>query len=248
MRERVYKTIEIADDGDIISRIYDWFMMIVIVISLIPIAIKNTNSIINIVDTSTAFIFIVDYLLRISTADFKLKKGVKSFLIYPFTFMAIIDLLSIAPSLLAVSPAFRVLKVLRLLRTFRVFRVFKVIRYSKSIAIIIEVIKKQREPLMVVGGFAVGYILVSALVIFSIEPDAFPSFFDAVYWATVSLTTVGYGDIYAVSTAGKIITMISALCGVAIVALPTGIITAGYMEEVNLRRNSNEDVKDERGK
>ena len=65
---------------------------------------------------------------------------------------------------------------------------------------------------------------------FNIEPDTFSTFFDALYWATVSLTTVGYGDIYAVSYAGKIITMLSALMGIAIVALPAGIITAGYME------------------
>ena len=65
------------------------------------------------------------------------------------------------------------------------------------------------------------------------EPDSFGSFFDAVYWATVSLTTVGYGDIYPVSTLGRIITMISSVFGIAIVALPAGIITAGYMNEIN---------------
>ena len=74
---------------------------------------------------------------------------------------------------------------------------------------------------------------ISALIVFNIEPDTFSTFFDALYWATVSLTTVGYGDIYAVSYAGKIITMLSALMGIAIVALPAGIITAGYMDELN---------------
>ena len=74
------------------------------------------------------------------------------------------------------------------------------------------------------------YIFVSALVIFNVEADSFNTFFDAIYWATVSLTTVGYGDIYPVTTAGRIITMISSLFGIAVVALPAGIITAGYME------------------
>ena len=78
-----------------------------------------------------------------------------------------------------------------------------------------------------------GYIFVTALVMFNIEPDTFNSFFDAIYWATVSLTTVGYGDIYATSGIGKILTMISSLFGIAIVALPAGIITAGYMSEIN---------------
>jgi len=155
--------------------------------------------------------------------------------------MAIIDLLAILPSLIAVNGALRTLKIFRLLRTLRVFRVFKAIRYSKSISIIIEVFKKQKESLIVVGALAVGYILVSALVVISVEPETFPTFFDAVYWATVSLTTVGYGDIYAVSTAGKIITMISSIFGIAIVALPAGIITAGFMDELNNRKNNKND-------
>lgn len=86
---------------------------------------------------------------------------------------------------------------------------------------------------------AIGYILITALIMFNIEPDTFKDFFDAIYWATVSLTTVGYGDIYAVSDVGKVITMISPLFGIAIVALPAGIITAGYMEEIK-RNNFND--------
>ena len=85
---------------------------------------------------------------------------------------------------------------------------------------------------MIVGLLALGYIFISALIIFNVEPSIFPNFFDALYWATISLTTVGYGDIYAVSTTGKIITMISSFLGIAIVALPAGIITAGYMKEI----------------
>ena len=98
--------------------------------------------------------------------------------------------------------------------------------------IIAAVFRKQKRSLTAVGGLAVGYIFLSALVVFNIEPETFNSFFDALYWATVSLTTVGYGDIYTVSIIGKSITMISAILGVAIVALPAGIITAGYMSEI----------------
>ena len=75
--------------------------------------------------------------------------------------------------------------------------------------------------------------MISALVIFSVEPDSFNTYFDAVYWATVSLTTVGYGDIYPVSVMGRLIAMISSVLGIAIVALPSGIITAGYMAELS---------------
>ena len=75
----------------------------------------------------------------------------------------------------------------------------------------------------------------SALVIFNVEPQTFDNFFEAIYWATVSLTTVGYGDIYPTSDIGRIITMISSVFGIAIVALPAGIITAGYMDEISTK-------------
>lgn len=96
-----------------------------------------------------------------------------------------------------------------------------------------SVFKKQRRALLCVGTLAIAYILVSALVIYNVEPDSFDTFFSAVYWATVSLTTVGYGDIYPITTIGRIVTMISALFGIAIVALPAGIITAGYINEIS---------------
>ena len=87
-----------------------------------------------------------------------------------------------------------------------------------------------------------GYIFVTALVMFNIEPDTFNSFFDAIYWATISLTTVGYGDVYATTSIGKFITMVSAILGIAIVALPAGIIIAGYQDELN-EMKSNEGEK-----
>ncbi len=97
----------------------------------------------------------------------------------------------------------------------------------------VNVFKKQKDSLIAVGAFAIGYIIVSALIIFNAEPETFPTMFDAIYWATISLTTVGYGDVFAVSNIGKIITMISAVLGIAIVALPAGIIMSGYQEEIN---------------
>lgn len=156
-----------------------------------------------------------------------------SFLIYPLTPMAIIDLLSILPSLTVLNNGFKLFKIFRLFRTFKIFKIFKGIRYSKSVVMIINIFKKQKQALLTVCFIAFGYILISALVIFNVEPETFNSYFDAVYWATISLTTVGYGDIYAVSTIGKIITMISSIFGIAIVALPAGIITAGMMEQIN---------------
>lgn len=234
MRKRIYEIIEVSKDNDLVSKIYDIFMMVVIFASLIPLAFKEQTTVFLWLDKITVMIFIVDYLLRLITADYKLNsKGKAAILIYPFTPMAIIDLLSILPSMTILNSGFKLLKIFRLLRTFRVFRVFKAVRYSKNIMLILSVLKRQKDSLLVVLWLAVAYVLVSALVIFNVEPQTFDSFFDAVYWATISLTTMGYGDIYPVSTAGQVITMLSSVLGIAIVALPACIITTGYMEEVN---------------
>lgn len=115
----------------------------------------------------------------------------------------------------------------------KVLRIFKIMRYSKSFQIISHVISNSKDSLVAVYILAVGYILISTLIIFNVKPDTFDTFFDAVYWTTVSLTTVGYGDIYPVSTLGRIITMISSVFGIAIVALPAGIIAVGYMNELH---------------
>ena len=233
MRKRIFEIIEISHEGDKASTFYDVLMMITIIVSLIPLAFKESNTGFTVIDIVTVAIFILDYVLRFITADYKLEDpSAKSFVIYPFTPMAIIDLVSILPSLGAGIPMLRMLKIIRLLRAARVLRVLKAARYSRSLMIIVDVLKESRSALTAVGTLAVVYILISALVIFNVEPDTFNNFFDAVYWATVSLTTVGYGDIYPVTAVGKIISMISSLFGIAIVALPAGIITAGYMEKL----------------
>jgi voltage-gated potassium channel Kch len=146
--------------------------------------------------------------------------------------MAIIDLLSILPSINMINKGFKALKTIRLIRTFRVLRIFKSFRYSKNIQIILQVEKNSKKALIAVLYLAIGYIFVCTLIIFNVEPDSFNTFFDAIYWATISLTTVGYGDIYPITTLGRIITMVSSFMGIAIVALPASIITAGYMKEI----------------
>ena len=226
MRNRLYSLL----NGD--GRAAMWYgrvMTILIVASLLPLCFKGSSPILETIEYACVLVFIVDYLARWATADLKIGKGALSFLIYPFTPMAIIDLLSILPVFNALNDALRTLRVLRL---FRALRAFKLIRYSKSASAIAAVFEKQREALLAVLCLAIAYILVSALVIFNVEPDTFNTFFDAVYWAVVSLTTVGYGDLYPSSDVGRTIAMISSLMGVAVVALPSGIITAGLLDEL----------------
>ena len=233
VRRRVYEIIEVAREDDKASFWYDMLMLLTIVVSILPLAFKKRYWIFQYTDEVTTTLFIVDYLLRLWTADFKLNdRSAAAFFRYPFTPWAIIDLVSILPTLAYLNVKLRMFRVFRLFRTLRVLRVFKALRYSKSMSIIMSVIRNSKEALGAVCMLAVMYILVSALVIFNVEGKSFDTFFEAVYWATVSLTTVGYGDIYPVTTAGRVITMVSSLFGIAIVALPAGIITAGYMEEL----------------
>ena len=222
-RKTLFQIIEPHQKENAIEKAYDVFMFLTIIVSLIPLTTKSHTGVFMWLDFVSTIIFIIDYILRLLTADYKLGKGKLSFFLYPFIFLAMADLLCILPSLFLLNNS---------LRLFKILHIFKFIRYSKNIQILTNVLKKQKDSLMIVGLLALGYIFISALIIFNVEPSTFPNFFDALYWATISLTTVGYGDIYAVSTIGKIITMISSFLGIAIVALPAGIITAGYMKEI----------------
>jgi len=228
LKEKIYQMLESDKKSGVY---YDRFMLVCIVCSIIPLCFKETTSLFLWIDRITVAVFIVDYLLRWITADMKYQgqKGV-AFLRYPFSFFAIVDLLSILPSLTVLNSGF---KLFRLFRLNKAFKALKLLRYSKSFNLIISVIKREKKGLFAVCVLAGGYILLSALIMFQVEPDSFETFFDAVYWAVVTLTTVGYGDIYPTSDIGRVVSMLSSFMGIAIVALPTGIITAGYMNELN---------------
>ena len=228
MRKKIYNIIEISKGSHYERSTYDAMMLVAIIVSIIPLAFKQTNIIFTIMDISTVIIFIIDYILRLITADYLLKTKSKwAFVIYPFTFWAMIDLISILPTITMLSSGF---KLLRILRIFKTFRVFKALRYSRRVRIAGRVLRKSRNPLILVMSLTLGYIVVAALLVFNVEPETFHNFFDALYWSTVSLATVGYGDIYPVTTAGRLVSMVSSMVGVIVIALPSGIITAGYME------------------
>ena len=231
LRRKIYEVIEVADKDDRDSLIYDRFMLVCIAASIVPLCFKETNSLFVWLDRATVTVFIVDYLLRWWTADLKYEKSGKwAFLRYPFSFFGIVDLLSILPSLTMLSSGF---KLFRLFRLNKALKALKFLRYSHSFELILNVIKREKRALAAVCVLAGGYIALSALIMFQVEPDSFDTFFDAIYWAVVTLTTVGYGDIYPTSEIGRIVSMTSSFMGIAIVALPTGIITVGYMRELS---------------
>lgn len=216
------------------SRFYDYFQLVAIILSLVPLAFRQYTPFFAALEYGCVSLFILDYLLRWLTADFKLSKGWLSFIIYPLTPMAIIDLLSILPTFSVVNEAFHLFRVTRLIK---IFRLLKFGRYSKELGILLKVLREQRSVLLSVLTLAIFYIILTALLMFTVD-DKFENFFDALYWATSALTTVGYGDVYPHNDIGKVISMLSSLVGVAIIALPSGVITASYLQAIEKNKSN----------
>ena len=239
VRRRIFSIIEPESSGEKKYRIYNYVMLLSIIGSLMPLVTHEHKPWLVALDIITCIIFIFDYIARWVCADMSHEeRGKRAFFDYPFTPMAIVDLLSILPSLALISPAF---KVLRMSRFFKIVRVFKFIRYYAPLQLLLKVVRKEAKTLETVLLFALFYILICALVIFNVESSPqFDTFYDAFYWACCTLTTVGYGDIYPVSDIGRAVSMISSVVGIALVALPSGIITSAYLDELRASKGKND--------
>ena len=244
-KKKVFNAVEVGFVEEISGRVYDVVNLSLIVINLI-ISIMMTfdnimadyGKILSVLETVTVAFFLIDYILRLWTSEYLFPKDKKwkALLKYQFSFNGLVDLLSSVPYFLPfVFPtgfaAFRIFRVVRL------FRIFRINAYFDSINVIAQVLKKKAK-LLVSSVFVILILMLAAsLCMYSLEheaqPEAFNNAFSGIWWAETALLTVGYGDIYPVSTLGRIITMISSVFGIAIVALPAGIITAGYMNEIN---------------
>ncbi len=236
-KRRIYEVIEVSNIGDASSRAYDVLMTTAVLVGMIPLTLKKDNPYTIAIEIITAFLLLIDYCARVYTADYKMGyKSAKAYIAYIFTPLAIFDLLSILPILYLFFP----ISIIGLLKLFRIFRVLKLIRYSKTMIVIANVLRKVKTQLLAVLILITVYIFVSAMLIYQLEPNLFHNFLDALYWATISITTIGYGDIYPTTSVGKLITMISALVGVAVIALPSGMITAAYMNEISKKKTKYE--------
>ena len=241
IREQINNIIEPRNEN-LFSRIYDWLMLSAIVIGILPLMFREQIRLFWFFDLISGCCFIMDYIFRWVTADLNSTKNrVTAFLLYPITPMAIIDLLSILPTLNLLNPTFKLMRISRLLK---VLRVVKFIRYFEPLEITLSVVRRQKKILCTVLSLAFFYVFITALIMFNAEEDINPetgqylveNFFDAFYWAACTLTTVGYGDLYPISDLGRGISIMSSMVGIAIVALPSGIITAGYMDELRNRK------------
>ena len=230
VKRRLYEILEVSQKGDKTSRAYDIMILTCVAVGLVPLTIKGSSYYTHLIDIVTVCIFAADYILRMYTSDYKMGiKSYKAYLANAVMPMSIVDFLSITPVLVILFPAS---KTIALFRLFRVVLLFKVMRYSKTLEIIVKVVKDAWRPLSAVLTLAFVYIVSCALIIYQIEPEIFHNFMDAIYWSGCTVLTVGYGDIAPKTDMGRFLSVLSAMVGVAVIALPSGIVTAAYMNEI----------------
>ena len=242
-RKRLFEIIEIGLPGDVASQVYDAFNILSIVINLVVSVMYTFDDLhakfgpwLVTVEAITVAFFALDYCLRLWTAKF-LRPSLsepKAVLRYVFSFSGLVDLLSFLPYYLPVFfPSGAV--AFRMFRVARVFRLFRVNAYYDSLGVITEVISSKRQQLFSSVFILLVLMLASSLCMYSLEheaqPQVFTNAFSGIWWSVSTLMTIGYGDIYPVTTMGKIFSIFITFLGVGMVAIPTGIISAGFVDQ-----------------
>lgn len=248
LKQRIFQIIEKAKPGDIPSQVFDHSIEVLIVLNIAAVILESFSNIkttyshlFTTFELFSVIVFTAEYLLRVWTADlrFPQKTKMKARVAFIFSGMAIIDLLAILPFYVPLTLRID-LRVLRILRLTRILRVLKLGRYSKSLALIGRVLKRSKADLAVTLFITFLLLLLASSLMYFAEnpaqPDKFPNIIASAWWTIITLTTVGYGDVYPITVIGKILGGIIALLGIGLVALPTGIISSGFMEEI--RSNS----------
>ena len=242
-RKRLFEIIEIGLPGDVASQVYDAFNILSIVINLVVSVMYTFDDLhakfgpwLVTVEAITVAFFALDYCLRLWTAKF-LRPSLsepKAVLRYVFSFSGLVDLLSFLPYYLPVFfPSGAV--AFRMFRVARVFRLFRVNAYYDSLGVITEVISSKRQQLFSSVFILLVLMLASSLCMYSLEheaqPQVFTNAFSGIWWSVSTLLTIGYGDIYPVTTMGKVFSIFITFLGVGMVAIPTGIISAGFVDQ-----------------
>ncbi|MCR5097377.1 MAG: ion transporter [Lachnospiraceae bacterium] len=239
-RKRIYDIIQIGSREDVPSRLADYVIASSIVINIICL-FAGTFSIppdidrnLDMIESVTVGIFILEYILRVWTADFYYTgiSPAKARFKYVFSFFGLVDLLSILPYFIAMLPWGMV--AFRILRIFRIFRLFKINAQSDAFNIVIDVLRAKSRQIMSSVAIVLTMMLAASLLMYGIEheaqPEVFKNAFSGLWWSVSTLLTVGYGDIYPITTLGRIVAIILSFMGVGLVAIPTGIISAGFVE------------------
>lgn len=254
MKKAIFGIIQPAESGKIASKIFDLFIMVLIFASIASVFIMTfdispeTVRFLNRFERLVLVVFSVEYLLRIWTADMLYPElnPWRARLKYMCSGMAIIDLIAILPFYLPMVMTVN-LVVLRAIRLVRLLRLFKLSRYTDAVSSIWAVFRNKFQEILVSVFFVVIVLVIASLLIYYAEhdaqPDKFANAFSGVWWAVATLTTVGYGDIYPVTTMGRFFGGIIALTGIGLVAVPTGIISAGFIELLERKRGGKPDEK-----
>jgi voltage-gated potassium channel len=255
LKERVYNLIRDDDENDLLSTIIDYSIIGLILINVILVILDTFQMpefyypLAQSIEFVSVIIFTIEYVLRIwtSTLMFPSLKKSQARVKYATKFMAFVDLLAILPFYLPfIFPVD--LRVLRMLRMLRLLRLFKVSRYTESIKTIANVFKS-KAPQLVSSTLIVFLLMVIASVIMynlehEVQPDKFENAFSGMWWAVATFTTVGYGDIFPVTNGGRLVAGMISMLGIGLVAVPTGIISAGFIEQMNLSKEAEVEQKD----
>lgn len=231
MKKQIKDIVEINDNRG--SKYFSFFIQALILLSIITFSVETipdlkpqTRTILQSIELISVLVFTAEYLLRIYVADSKPK--------FIFSFFGIIDFLAILPFYLSFGVDLRSLRALRFLR---LFRVLKLVRYNKAMNHFTKAIKTAKEEILLFIFITLILIYFSAVGIYYFEnqaqPEHFSSIFDSLWWAIITLTTVGYGDVYPITVGGKVFTFFILMIGLGIVAIPTGIISSALTKSID---------------
>ena len=257
IRRRISEIVEVGSSHDWISRGYDFFGTLMVLVNITVTVLytfdhmeQQYGSVLLMVEYATAFFFAIDYALRVWTARFKHPGRDEHVAIrkYMLSFMGLVDLFSWCPYVL---PFFfpSGASVFRLVRVVRIFRLFQINAYYDSLNVIGEVLASKRQQLVSSVFIILVLMMASSLCMYSLEHDAQPEIFSnafsGIWWSVSTLLTVGYGDIYPVTTLGKMMGIVISFLGVGMVAIPTGIISAGFVDQYSRLKRMKEYAREE---
>lgn len=255
LKTRIFNIIQIGDKSNRISRAFDIFITVVIFSNIVVTFLQTFSELsflsgfFHVIEAATLCIFCIEYILRIWTADllYPSKSRLRSRLRFLISFDGIIDFLTILPFFFL--SGFVIFRMLRVARIFHLFRLNS--RYD-SFNVITTVLYEKRNQIISSVFIVVILMLASSLCMYSVEhdaqPDVFRNAFSGIWWSMSTLLTVGYGDIYPITTLGRVMAICIAYLGVGAVAIPTGIISAGFVEQYQrksgLSNIKNADIKE----